>query len=85
MSYQKLNQFAGPFYFHIPCCNNAVHAIYTKAKYFIAVDMDSGYWQLMAEEEACARLSFFDPAGNGQWKVMPMVSLKMLELHLGIP
>ena len=75
MSYQKLNQVTQPFTFLIPLCDDAVHDIDTEAKYFIAVDMDSGYWQVIAEEEACAGLSFFDPAGNRQWKMMPMVAL----------
>ena len=31
----------------------------TEEKYFIALDMYSGYWKVMSEEEAPERLAFF--------------------------
>ena len=37
--------------------------------------MESGYWQVVAEEEAHERLKFFTPEGNRRWKVMPMGDL----------
>ena len=55
-----------------------------KAKYFIAVDMDSGYWQVLAEDEALKRLAFFTPYGKRQWKVMPMRSLNAAPTFLAI-
>ena len=49
VSYQKLNQVNRPFTFPIPLYEDAVQDIDTEAKYFIALDMDSGYWKLVAE------------------------------------
>ena len=61
MSYQKLNQVTRPFTFSMPRCDDAVQDIETESKYLISVDMDSGYWQLAAEEEARERLASFTP------------------------
>ena len=48
VSYQKLNQFTRPFAFPITRCDDAVQDIDTEENYFIAVDMNSGYWQVVA-------------------------------------
>ena len=48
VSYQKMNQITHPFTFSVSRCDDAVQYIETEAKYFIAVDMDSGYWQVVA-------------------------------------
>ena len=37
--------------------------------------MDSGYWQVVAEEEARKRLELFTPEGKRQWKLTPMGAL----------
>ena len=50
VSSRRLNQVTKPFVFPIPRCDDAVEHIDTEAKYFIAVDMDSGYWQVVAEK-----------------------------------
>ena len=50
VSYQKLNQFTWPLTFPLPFCDDLVHGIDTEAKYFIAVYIYSGYWQVLAEE-----------------------------------
>ena len=70
MSYRKLNQVTCPFNFPIPRCDDAVQDIDTEENYFIAVDMDIGYWKLVAEEEARERLAFFALDGNSWWKSM---------------
>ena len=62
----KLNQVTRPFIFPIPRCDDSVQYIDIEANYFIAVDMDSGYWQVVAEEESCERLEFFTP--DGKWR-----------------
>ena len=49
VSNQKLNQVNRPFTFPIPRYDDAVQDIDIQAKYFIAVDMDSGYWQVVTE------------------------------------
>eukprot|EP00957_Ditylum_brightwellii_P202439 15330188-Ditylum_brightwellii.AAC.1 len=45
VSYRKLNQVTRPFTYPIPRCDDAVEDIDTEAKYFIAIDLESGYWQ----------------------------------------
>ena len=70
-----MNQVTYPFTFTIPQCDYAVKNIGTEEKYFIAVDMDIRYWQVVAEEESHERLSLFTPDGKWQWKVMPMGDL----------
>ena len=49
VSYQKLNQATCPFNFPIPRCDDTIQDIGIEAKYFISVDMDSGYWQVVTE------------------------------------
>ena len=51
MSYEKLNQVTRPLTLPIPCCDDVVQDIDTEENYFIAVDMESGYLQVMSEEE----------------------------------
>ena len=75
MSYQKLNQVTHPFTFPIPLCDDVVQDIDTEAKYFIAVDIYSGYWQVVSEEEALKRHAFFTPDVKWQWKMIPIGSL----------
>ena len=75
VSYRRLNQVTKPFVFPIPRCDDAVEDIDTEARYFIAVDMDSGYWQVVAEKEARERLTFFTQDEKNRWKVMPMGAL----------
>ena len=50
VSYPKPNQFTRPFTFPIPRCDGEVQDIDTEVKYFIAVYIYSGYWQVLAEE-----------------------------------
>jgi hypothetical protein len=75
VSYRKLNQVTRPFKYPIPRCDDAVEDIDSEAKWFIAVDMDSGYWQLVAEPAARAKLAFYTPNGKKRWTVMPMGAL----------
>ena len=46
--------------------------------------MDSGYWKVLAEEEAHKRLAFFTPDRNRKWKVMPMGSLNAASTFLSM-
>ena len=64
VSYRKLNQVTRPFALPIPLCDKAVQAIDTEARYFISIDMDSRYWQVVAEYEARERLALFNPDGK---------------------
>ena len=75
VSYQKLNQVTRPFTFHISWWYDTVQDIDTEENYFIVVDMDSSYCQLVAEEEARKILEFFTPDGKRRCKVMSMGDL----------
>ena len=56
MSYQKLNQVTRSFDVPKLFCDGEVQDISTEAKYFIAMEMESGYWKVVVEEEARERL-----------------------------
>ena len=43
------NQVTRPFTFPTPICDDTVQDIDTYTKYFISVDMDSEYWQVVSE------------------------------------
>ena len=45
---KKLNQVTFPFTSPILICGDAVQEIDTEVNCFIGVDMDSGYWKVMA-------------------------------------
>ena len=77
MYYQKVNHFTGSFTFPILLCDVAVQDIDTEAKYFIYVNMYSGYWQVVEEKEAREILAFFTSDIKRQWKVMPMGPLNV--------
>ena len=72
VSYRKVNQVTCPFTLTIPFCDDAIQEIYTEAKHFISVDMESGYRQVVAEEEARERLAFFTLDRKRRLKVMHM-------------
>ena len=56
MYYKKLDQFTWPFTLPITLWNELLQDIDTEENYSISVDMDIGYWQVVAEEEARERL-----------------------------
>ena len=51
MSYPKINQAILLFILPVPLCYDVVQDIDTEAKYFIAVDVYSEYWQVVTEEK----------------------------------
>ena len=71
VSYRKLNAVTRPFTFPIIRCDDAVREI-GDSRYFITMDLDSGYWQVPCEEKSKAKLAFFTPTGKKRWKTMPM-------------
>ena len=71
-----------PFEFPIPWCDDVVEDIDPDTWFFIAIDMDSGYWQIVAEPEAQARLAFFTPEGKKWWMVMPMGALNLAPIFV---
>ena len=90
ISCQRLNPITIPYALPIPRCNNAVEEIDTEVRYFIAIDLELGYWQVVSEPEARSRLAFFTPNGKKRWQVMPMGALNSastfvamtMELHI---
>ena len=72
VSFRRLNQVTRPFKFPIARCDDAVEGIDPRAKYYIALDMDSGYWQIAVNEQSRAKLSFYTPEGKKRFTVMPM-------------
>ena len=85
VSYQKMNQFACPFFFPKPLCNYAVQEIDKEEQYFITVDMYSGYWKVVVEEEAHERLPLFTLGGKRRREVMPMGVLNVGPKFVSIP
>ena len=81
---QKLNQVTHLFAFPIPRCDDTLQYIDTEANYFIAVDMDSGYCQVVVEEMAQERLELFIPDGKWRRKLMPMGALNSYTKCLAI-
>ena len=75
VSYQKLTQVTRLIAFPIPLCGDSVQDINIEANYSTDVDIDSGYWKVVLEEEAFKILALFTPDGNQLWKVIPMGSL----------
>jgi RNase H-like domain found in reverse transcriptase/Integrase zinc binding domain/Reverse transcriptase (RNA-dependent DNA polymerase) len=71
VSYRKLNAITRPFAFPIIRCDDAVQAIGDR-KFYITMDLDSGYWQIEAEPASRSKLAFFTPNGKKRWTVMPM-------------
>ena len=71
VSYRQLNAVTRPFTFPIVRCDDAVKAI-GDAKYYITMDLDSGYWQIKVEDSSKAKLAFFTPTGKKRFTVMPM-------------
>lgn len=71
VSYRKLNAIVRPFTFPIMRCDDAVREI-GDSKYFITLDLDSGYWQVECEPNSKAKLAFFTPTGKKRFTTMPM-------------
>ena len=84
VSNQKMNQVTSPFTFPIHRFDDAVQDIDRKERYFISMDMNSGYWQLVTEEEACKRLASFIPDRKRRCKVITMGALNAVLTFVAI-
>jgi hypothetical protein len=71
VSYRRVNQVTRPFTFPIRRCDEAVDDI-GPCKYYIMMDLDSGYWQVMLASLARDKTAFFSAFGKHHWTVMPM-------------
>ena len=72
VSYRRLNTITRPYAYPIPRCDDAVTDIGPEARYFIKLDLDSGYWQVTVEKQSRDRLAFFTPTGKKHFNAMPM-------------
>ena len=70
VSYRQLNQVTKPFRHPIHHCDDAVHDL-GDAKFFISMDLDSGYHQIEVHPESRQKLAFFAPDGKYHFKCMP--------------
>ena len=58
VSYRRLNQVTRSYTFPQRRCDDAVSAILPKALFYLAMDQDSGYWQIFLELLSRAKLAF---------------------------
>ena len=84
VSYRRLNQVTRPFTFPQRRCDDAVSDIGPRARFYIAMDQDSGYWQIFLEINSRAKLAFFTPNGKKQWTVMPMGALNSSSIFVAM-
>ena len=71
VSYRKLNAVTRPFIYPSRRCDDAARDI-GRSKYFITMDFESGFWQVLLHEDSRDKTAFFVPDGQKRWTVMPM-------------
>jgi Reverse transcriptase (RNA-dependent DNA polymerase)/RNase H-like domain found in reverse transcriptase len=71
VSYRQLNTITRPFIYPSRRCDDAARDI-GKSKYFITMDFESGFWQVLLHEQSRDKTAFFVPDGQKRWTVMPM-------------
>ena len=74
VSYRKLNAITRPFRYPIRCCDDAILEI-GDAKFFIKMDLDSGYWQISVHKNSKHKLAFFGADQKLTFAMMPMGAL----------
>ena len=74
VSYRKLNSITRPYRFPIRRCDDAILSIGT-TKYFIKMDLETGYWQIPVHEKSKAKLAFFGVDEKLTFAAMPMGAL----------
>ena len=84
VSYRRLNQITRPFAFPIRRCDDAVSDIGPQARWYISVDQDSGFWQMLLEKLSRPKLAFFTPNGKKRWTVMPMGALNSSSIFVAM-
>ena len=71
VSYRKLNAVTRPFVYPARRCDDAARDI-GPSKYFITMDFESGFWQVLLHPQSRDKTTFFVPGGQKRWTVMPM-------------
>lgn len=69
VDYRKLNLVTRKDSYPLPRMDECIEALGGN-KYFIALDLESGYWQIAMDEESKAKTSFISSLGLFQFKVM---------------
>ena len=79
VSYRKLNAVTRPFRFSLRRCDDAILSI-GEAKWFIKMDLHSGYWQIPVHQHSKSKLAFFGVKEKLTFAVMPMGALNAAPL-----
>ena len=74
VSYRKLNAVTRPVKYPIRRCDDAILQI-GEARFFIKMDLDSGYWQIPVHKDSKPKLAFFGAGEKLTFAVMPMGAL----------
>ncbi len=70
VDYRQLNEVTIKDAYPLPRINETLDAL-SGAKWFSTLDLASGYWQVVLDQEARQKSPFVVRGGLFQWKVMP--------------
>lgn len=70
VDYRKLNEVTKVDSYPLPRCDDLLGSLHGK-KYFSALDLESGYWQIPMAQADKEKTAFVTPFGAWQFKVMP--------------
>lgn len=79
VDFRKLNDITVPDTYPLPRCDDLLSAL-AGAKYFSALDLESGFWQVPLEESSKDKATFAYPGGARRYDTMPF-GLKGASAH----
>ena len=68
--FRQLNKLIKPISYPLPLIDDIL-ALLSKAKYYSAIDLKSGYWQVELDEESKEKTAFVCHKGLYHWNVLP--------------